>query len=92
MKAGCVPCFDRDIRKVSPELLGELPLQERRLSAEIIKELKTCGIIATGTTRARGGLSFDIVPNGDKMPRKPRRLPSLSGNKVQPILSKGIII
>ena len=91
VKAGCVPCFDRDIRKISPELICELPLPERRLSEEIIKELKTCGIIATETTRARGGLSFDIVPDGDKMPRKPRRLPSITGNKVQASGSKGII-
>ena len=81
-KAGCLPCFNGDMRKVSPEIICELHLPERRLSEEIINELKTCGIISTETTNARGGISFNIMPDGDIMVRKPRRLPALQGHKL----------
>ena len=80
MKAGCLPCFNGDMRKVSPEIICELALPERQLSEEIIRELKTCGIISVETNSARGGVAFSIMQDGDSMARKPRRLPALLQN------------
>ena len=89
-KAGCLPCFNGDMRRISPEIICDLSPPERHLSEEIIKELKTCGIISTETTSARGGVSFNIMPDGDTMTRKPRRLPALlQNNKVRPSGSQG---
>lgn len=75
-KTGCGACFSRNKRKISPDIICEMKLGsrlERCPSAEIMKELNSCGFLATDITRTTGGLSFDIVSYEDFMTIPPRR-------------------
>lgn len=76
IKADCTGCFNGGKQcRVSPlVVIDKTSPPERRLSEEIIKELKTCGILTSNTATARGGLAFDIMPDGIVQTRKPKRL------------------
>ena len=86
MGALCSGGSKRGQRRVGIE---DLLVEEMRPSREIIKELKEAGIIQAVTKS--GGLTFNILPDGQITAKKPRRLPAIltCDNRIHPSSSQG---